>query len=129
MATYFFESGCNFFFFLPSPVARGILVPQPGIKPVPPALEAQSLNHWTAREVPGCDYFWKNVKSDGTVLLIRWMISWVQDWESNKALLCVLQTNYRSNSLEILQKYFDLWYKPLELVYSKGHPFEGKIPI
>ena len=25
---------------------------QPGIEPVPPALEAQSLNHWTTREVP-----------------------------------------------------------------------------
>ena len=33
-------------------VARGILIPPPGIEPVPPALEAQSLNHWTAREVP-----------------------------------------------------------------------------
>ena len=30
----------------------GILVPQPGIKPVPYAVEAWSLNHWTAREVP-----------------------------------------------------------------------------
>ena len=29
-----------------------ILVPQPGIEPTPPALEAQSLNHWTTREVP-----------------------------------------------------------------------------
>ena len=28
----------------------GILVPQPGIKPAPPAVEAQSRNHWTARE-------------------------------------------------------------------------------
>ena len=28
----------------------GILVPQPGTKPMPPAVEAQSLNHWT-REV------------------------------------------------------------------------------
>ena len=28
------------------------LVPQPGIKPMPPALGAWSLNHWTAREVP-----------------------------------------------------------------------------
>ena len=28
-----------------------ILVPQPGIKPAPPALEAWSLNHWTTREV------------------------------------------------------------------------------
>ena len=29
---------------------RGILVPQPGIKPVPPPLAAWSLNHQTARE-------------------------------------------------------------------------------
>ena len=26
---------------------------QPGIKPVPPEVEAQSLNHWTTREVLG----------------------------------------------------------------------------
>ena len=28
----------------------GILVPQPGIEPVPPAVEVRSPNHWTARE-------------------------------------------------------------------------------
>ena len=28
------------------------LGPQPGIKPVPPALETQSSNHWTARGWP-----------------------------------------------------------------------------
>ena len=33
-------------------MACGILVPWPGIEPVPPALEAWSLNHWTTREVP-----------------------------------------------------------------------------
>ena len=27
------------------------LVPLPGIKPRPPALEEKSLNHWTTREV------------------------------------------------------------------------------
>ena len=32
--------------------ADGILVPQQGIKPVSPAVKEQSLNHWTAREVP-----------------------------------------------------------------------------
>ena len=42
----------NFFFSWPRCVACGILVPQPGIKPVPPAVEVQSLNHWTTREVP-----------------------------------------------------------------------------
>ena len=28
------------------------LVPGPGIEPGPPALETQSLTHWTTREVP-----------------------------------------------------------------------------
>ena len=31
--------------------AYGILVAWPGIKPMPPAVESQSLNHWTARGV------------------------------------------------------------------------------
>ena len=39
-------------------VACRILVPQPGIKPVTPAVEAKSLNHWTAREVPSYIPFW-----------------------------------------------------------------------
>ena len=33
-------------------MACGISVPSPGIEPAPPALEARSLNHWTARELP-----------------------------------------------------------------------------
>ena len=41
-----------FFFFFFLTVLHGmILVSQPGIESVPPALEVQSLNHWTAREV------------------------------------------------------------------------------
>ena len=43
----------SFFFFLwPCHVEGGILAPRPGIEPVPPAVEAWSPNHWTAREVP-----------------------------------------------------------------------------
>ena len=38
-------------------MACGILVLQPGIEPVPPAVEAWSLNHWTSREVPGNFYY------------------------------------------------------------------------
>ena len=34
-------------FFWPRHVAWGILVPLPGIKPMPPVLEVWSLNHWT----------------------------------------------------------------------------------
>ena len=47
----------NFFFFFLTfwlcSGACGILVPWPGIKPVPPAVEVQSLNHWTTREALG----------------------------------------------------------------------------
>ena len=35
----------------PSCEACGILASQPGIEPMPHALGAWSLNHWTAREV------------------------------------------------------------------------------
>ena len=39
-------------FFWPCYVACKIFVPQAGIKPVPPALGARSVNHWMDREVP-----------------------------------------------------------------------------
>ena len=29
-----------------------IVVPQPKMKPAPPAMEVQNLSHWIAREVP-----------------------------------------------------------------------------
>ena len=35
-------------------VACGLLVPWPGSKPTPLALEARSLSHWATREVPSC---------------------------------------------------------------------------
>ena len=41
-----------FFFFWLCSAACGISVPQPGIEPVPPTVEAWRPNHWTAREVP-----------------------------------------------------------------------------
>ena len=40
-----------YIYFLSCLVACGILVPWSGIKPVSPELGAQSLNHWTTREV------------------------------------------------------------------------------
>ena len=51
---HMFKSPAHFyeliFFFWIHPMEYGILVPQPGIEPRPPALEARSHNHWTARE-------------------------------------------------------------------------------
>ena len=41
-----------FYIFWPHCTVCGILVPQPGIKPTPPALEAWSLIHWTTRKAP-----------------------------------------------------------------------------
>ena len=40
------------YLFRPHLEAYGILVPQPGTEPTPPALDAWSLNHWTARNFP-----------------------------------------------------------------------------
>ena len=31
-------------------MALGILFLWPGVEPIPPAVQAQSLNHWTTRE-------------------------------------------------------------------------------
>ena len=47
----------NFFSFCLLPAAWRILVIQPGIEPVPPAVEVWCLNHWTAKEVPNQLYF------------------------------------------------------------------------
>ena len=40
-----------FFAHVPRNHAQQILVPGPGVKPVPAALKAWSLNHWTIMEI------------------------------------------------------------------------------
>ena len=52
-----------FFFFWLSRAACGILVPRPGMELAPPALEAQSLNHWTARKSPGIFFKGLSIKN------------------------------------------------------------------
>ena len=42
----------NFFLIWPYCTAYRIILRRPGIEPVPPALEAWNLNHWTTREAP-----------------------------------------------------------------------------
>ena len=42
-------------------MACGILVPRPGLEPVPPAMEALGLNHWAAREVPVIHFKYSSV--------------------------------------------------------------------
>ena len=43
----------SIYFILFFAIAQGVFGPQPGIEPMPPAVEAWSLNHWTTREVHG----------------------------------------------------------------------------
>ena len=50
----------------------GVLVPQPGIKPMPPALAAQSLNYWTAREILQ-HFFLANDHQRASTCLGTWM--------------------------------------------------------
>ena len=45
--------------FLARPHGCGILLPGSGIEPTPPAVEVQSLNHGTTREVPKVSDFLK----------------------------------------------------------------------
>ena len=60
---------CKCLFLLIYLAAQGVscdmwdLVPQPGIKPGPPALGAKGLNHWTTREVPDSTSFKKYLLS------------------------------------------------------------------
>ena len=46
-----------FFFFAVTVRNMGVLVLWPGIRPVPPAVEVQNLNPWTARGMPSRWYF------------------------------------------------------------------------
>lgn len=63
-----------------------IFFPGPGVEPVTPAVEVQSLSHWTAREVPETDTFFCPISRPGKLHLrevrvlgevgLRLFISW-----------------------------------------------------
>ena len=57
------SSTSMFFYLLAVHTECGILVPRPGIKPVPHALAARSLNHWTTREVPLASFLFYKMSS------------------------------------------------------------------
>ena len=79
-------------------VACGILVPWTGIKPAPPALEAQSLNHWTARGVPRCSVKWRRQSSKEYLV---WYSSCRRDLRRCLWVCSFLQMKYRKDKLEI----------------------------
>ena len=55
--------------FFPFLVACEILVSQPGIEPMPPAVEVRSLNHWTTREVPENSWSHLQISKGDSVML------------------------------------------------------------
>ena len=61
-------------FFFPRHVVCGILVPRQGIEPMPPALEARSLNHWTTREVPRGTFKNTNSILSFLCLIFLWLL-------------------------------------------------------
>ena len=65
--------GCARFSFSMRTLSCGMqdLVPQPGIKPGPPALGVRSLTHWTTREVPPNIF----ITPKGSPILIRYLLS------------------------------------------------------
>ena len=71
-----------YFFFWSHCTVCGILVPQSGIEPLPPALEAWSLNHWTIRKVPVLELYDMNFSSENTncSVLVAVMSDSVTPW-------------------------------------------------
>ena len=70
-----FKFPSSFFFFLlffgHAVRPHWVLVPQPGIKPTPHALEAQSLNHWTTWEAPSPVSFYSLLTLSAQLLNIQ----------------------------------------------------------
>ena len=99
-------------------VACGILVPQPGIKPTPPAVEARSLNHRTTREVPRlCIQLQRHVLYclHGLNVVIKWHIAF-------RIYFYCLFTIITSNSLLLiisLRLIASLQYKTAEYIRAK----------
>ena len=60
------------FVFIPDHEVCGILLPQPGIKPVPPVVEAPSRIHWSTREAPIL-LFWSGLTSHPPY---TWVVAW-----------------------------------------------------
>ena len=54
-----------------------ILVPGPGIEPAPPALEAWSVNQWTAREVPPITFIYLFILKHlyWSIIALQWCVS------------------------------------------------------
>ena len=67
-------------------IALGILIPQSGIKPVPPALETCSLNHSTAREV--LEYYF-NIEFKFNIWITKLRVACMKQQNTRKISNCL----------------------------------------
>ena len=111
------------FIFCPHCEACGILVPRPGIEPIPPAVEARSLNHWTAREVLAFGYYsigacsyWASALKCETFPPFFFFKDWLIDW-----LIAMLGLRFRARAFSSCGKRGPLFIAvrgPLTIVAS-----------
>ena len=83
---FFTESFIGFFLGGWCCIAWHAQLPWPGIESVPPAVEAQNLNHWTAGKVKSCVVLCLTFRSVANLELIFWgrrVILFISVWISN----------------------------------------------
>ena len=117
-----------FFFSWPHCAVCGILVPQPGIKAMSPALGVWNLNHWTTREVPHPLFLPSSAKEKG-----------ILSFQCQYAPLTLMQLFITSNLFfhHLLTRHvYNLhWLIPLDTFSSqniqetKQHPSAFSLPV
>ena len=81
--------------------ACGLLAPQPGIEHATPALEMQSLNHWTTGEVPRITFKWVKSQAGGQELFCTFGPSFGENDILQK--LLVLRRRFVISKIEMIQ--------------------------
>ena len=74
MCIWFKNVSVFVFFFLPTLACR-ILALLPGIQPIPPAVEVQSLHHWATSVCVNCSFVSNSLQPHG-LKLVRFLCPW-----------------------------------------------------
>ncbi|XP_068401300.1 UBX domain-containing protein 4 isoform X1 [Eschrichtius robustus] len=124
------RSGAVFVVFV---AACGILVPLPGIEPAPAAVEARSLNLWTAGEVPGYILEIASVEGDdeqSTQMAASWEDEKVTEASSNSFVAIKIDTKSEA-CLQFSQIYPVVCVPSSFFIGDSGIPLEviaGSVP-
>ena len=123
-------------FFWPCSVVYRILFPWPGIEPMSPALGAQSLKHWRAKEVSEfytLMEYWSHFRSLFLLLKSHCIISrgkYILFWKENKYtknIIFRIQQNVNTFLIEKISLLyncikattpFQLWYRNIKFLCS-----------